>query len=284
MILKALHIANFKAFAIAQRVPLRPLTLIYGANSAGKSSILHALALAHHAIETGDLDTQRTRIGGEIIDLGGFLQYVHRRDREKQVELRFELDPKLLSGRVAELLRLAEDLVVELVIGEGITSEQQALSGDQVREIVLEDSCRVMRFLASRWSPVLTGLDLRGGGERRGAHPCACRGRSLTTRSTSIRYYAARIRSCSSIHISILCTSATMISVNSSRSPDDDIHRQESKFIESAMKARALGGDSPCETKEITSSAAFAMIFLIPFARLVSRPRSSFGTTSTTDI
>ena len=105
MILKALHIANFKAFAIGQRLPLRPITLIYGANSAGKSSILHALALAHHAIETGDLDTQRTRIGGEIIDLGGFRQYVHRRDREKQVELRFEIDPKQLSGRVAELLR-----------------------------------------------------------------------------------------------------------------------------------------------------------------------------------
>ena len=98
MILKALHIANFKAFAITQRMPFRPLTLIYGANRAGKSSILHALALAHHAIETGDLDTLRTRIGGEIIDLGGFRQYVHRRNREKQVELRFEIDPKQLSG------------------------------------------------------------------------------------------------------------------------------------------------------------------------------------------
>ena len=30
------------------------------------------------------------------------------------------------------------------------------------------------------------------------------------------------------------------------------------------MKARALGGDSPCETKETTSSAAFAMVFLTP--------------------
>ena len=70
------QIANFKAFGAAQRMPLRPITLIYGANSAGKSSILHALALAHHAIETGDLDTRRTRIGGESIDLGGFRQYV----------------------------------------------------------------------------------------------------------------------------------------------------------------------------------------------------------------
>ena len=164
MILKALHIANFKAFATAQRLPLRPITLIYGANSAGKSSILHALALAHHAIETGDLDAQRTRIGGEITDLGGFRQYVHRRDREKQVELRFELDPKQLSGRVAELLRSAEDIVVELVIGEGITREQQDLSGDQVREIVLEDSCRVERFAVEVDGISLLSMSARAGG------------------------------------------------------------------------------------------------------------------------
>ena len=164
MILKALHVANFKAFAIAQRMPLRPITLIYGANSAGKSSILHALALAHHAIETGDLDTQRTRIGGEIIDLGGFRQYVHRRDREKQVELRFEVDPKQLSGRVADLFRSAENIVVELVIGEGITSEQQDLFGDQVREIVLEDSCRVERFAVEVDGAPLLSMSARVGG------------------------------------------------------------------------------------------------------------------------
>ncbi len=63
MTVTALRIANFKAFASSHRVPLRPLTLIYGANSAGKSSILHALALAHHAVETDDIDAQRTRIG-----------------------------------------------------------------------------------------------------------------------------------------------------------------------------------------------------------------------------
>ena len=71
MTLTAFSIANFKAFAATQRVPLKPITLIYGANSAGKSSVIHALVLAHHAIETGNLDAQRTQIGGESIDLGG---------------------------------------------------------------------------------------------------------------------------------------------------------------------------------------------------------------------
>ena len=164
MILNALHITNFKAFASSQRVPLRPVTLIYGANSAGKSSILHALALAHHANETGELDTQRTRIGGETIDLGGFRQYVHRRERARQVELGFELDPKQLTGRVAELLRSAEDIAVELAIGVGITSEQQDLFGGQVRDIVMEDSCRVERFAVKVDGAPLLSMSARAGG------------------------------------------------------------------------------------------------------------------------
>lgn len=146
MTLDALRLANFKAFGPAQRVPLRPITLLYGANSAGKSSVLHALALAHHAIETGELDTQRTQIGGEAIDLGGFRQYVHRRERERQVELAFEMDPGRLSGRVAELLRAARSVLVELGIGGGFAGEQQTLFGDAARELDREGGVRVERF------------------------------------------------------------------------------------------------------------------------------------------
>ncbi|MEA2083983.1 MAG: AAA family ATPase, partial [Thermodesulfobacteriota bacterium] len=45
----SLHLGNFKAFAEAQNIPVKPITLIFGANSAGKSSIIHSLALAHEA-------------------------------------------------------------------------------------------------------------------------------------------------------------------------------------------------------------------------------------------
>ena len=151
------QIANFKAFGAAQRMPLRPITLIYGANSAGKSSILHALALAHHAIETGDLDTRRTRIGGESIDLGGFRQYVHKRDRDRQVELVFELDPDRLSGRMAEILRSARKVAVELAVGGGFADEQPASSGDAAREPDREGGAQVERFsIQADGSPLLS--------------------------------------------------------------------------------------------------------------------------------
>ena len=78
--LTAIRVGNFKAFAETQKIPVRPLTLIYGANSSGKSSIIHSLIFAQHAQESGNLDVSRTKIGGETVDLGGFGQFVHRRD------------------------------------------------------------------------------------------------------------------------------------------------------------------------------------------------------------
>ena len=68
---------NFKVFAESQRIPIRALTLIYGANSSGKSSVLHSMILARQAQETGDLDVHRINVGGESVDLDEFRQYIH---------------------------------------------------------------------------------------------------------------------------------------------------------------------------------------------------------------
>ena len=57
-------------------------------------------------------------------------------ERKRQVELGFELDPKRLSGpRGPELLGSASKVVVELAIGEGITSKQRDLIVDQIRDL-----------------------------------------------------------------------------------------------------------------------------------------------------
>lgn len=75
---------NFKAFRRLQRIPIKPLTLIFGPNSAGKSSVIHGLLLAKEIFgegaTTGNVDVRRTAIGGDTVDLGGFSQFVHGRD------------------------------------------------------------------------------------------------------------------------------------------------------------------------------------------------------------
>ena len=158
MNLTAFRIGNFKAFAAMQRVPIRPITLIYGANSSGKSSVLHALALAHHGTETGNLDIHVTQIGGAAIDLGGFRQYVHRREREREVELGFELDPGRLYGRIAELLRSAGRTTVELAIGNRTARGQQRPNANRADEVLVE------RFVVSVDDAPLLSMSARAGG------------------------------------------------------------------------------------------------------------------------
>lgn len=115
--LTAIRVGNFKAFAEAQRIPLRPLTLIFGANSSGKSSILHSLLLARDAQETGNLDVHRTNVGGDSVDLGGFRQFIHRRDVNRRMEWSAELDTARFAGRLAQLLAPIKYVAATIEVG-----------------------------------------------------------------------------------------------------------------------------------------------------------------------
>lgn len=84
--LTALHLGNFKAFGSpAARMPIRPITLVFGPNSGGKSSLIHGLVLGHEALFKRRFDIKRTKLGGNSIDLGGFRQYLHRRNTDRVV-------------------------------------------------------------------------------------------------------------------------------------------------------------------------------------------------------
>lgn len=75
-----ISIENFKAFGQMVDVPIRPITLIFGENSAGKSSILHSLLFLNqmqHQPSDKLADITYTRVGGNSVDLGGFRQLKH---------------------------------------------------------------------------------------------------------------------------------------------------------------------------------------------------------------
>ncbi len=111
------QLGNFKAFAEMQSAPIRPLTLIFGANSSGKSSIIHGLLLARHALDSGELDVSRTEIGGDSVDLGGFQQYIHRRDMSRRLELAAELNVSALGSWARQLLEEGKTARVSVSFG-----------------------------------------------------------------------------------------------------------------------------------------------------------------------
>ena len=89
--ISAIHIANFKALGPkVQRIPLAPITLVFGPNSAGKSSLMQALLYASHVQATGELNVKHPAKGGTVVDLGGFANIQHRRQRENSIILGFE--------------------------------------------------------------------------------------------------------------------------------------------------------------------------------------------------
>ncbi len=114
---------------------LKPLTLVFGPNSAGKSCLIHSLALAREARRSGGLNSFRTDVGGTSIDLGGFRQYVFRRDASLRVEWAAEIDVAKLAGRLAELLAPVSTVGVSVNFGLPVDDRGHAPS-DALPELI----------------------------------------------------------------------------------------------------------------------------------------------------
>ena len=84
-------VGNFKAFGKLQSVVIKPITLIYGPNSSGKSSFLQSLLYLEEAQRNKNFDVKKTRLGEDFVDLGGFEQFIHGQKAEGR-SLFFDLD------------------------------------------------------------------------------------------------------------------------------------------------------------------------------------------------
>ncbi|MFM2278961.1 MAG: hypothetical protein RLZZ444_1192 [Pseudomonadota bacterium] len=91
-LIRSIALKNFKGFSEEVRIDLRPITLLFGANSAGKSSVLQALQYVREILERQNVNADRTLQGGEAVDLGGFLNLVNGRDPQKKVEIAIEME------------------------------------------------------------------------------------------------------------------------------------------------------------------------------------------------
>lgn len=92
MPITAITIENFKGIREPICVELKPITLLFGPNSAGKSTIVQALHYAREIFERQNLNPDRTLLGGDSIDLGGFESLVHQHNLNLPVTLRFDLN------------------------------------------------------------------------------------------------------------------------------------------------------------------------------------------------
>jgi hypothetical protein len=91
MIIKALTLENFKGIHEPMRVEFKPITLLFGPNSAGKSTIVQALHYVREILERDNVDADRTVGADESLDLGGFSNLLHKHDLNLPMKFKFEL-------------------------------------------------------------------------------------------------------------------------------------------------------------------------------------------------
>ena len=90
MRLTHLEIENFKSIGSRQSIDLRQITLLFGPNSAGKSTILQSLHYLREILVCHNADPDQTIAGG-LTDLGGFATFVHNHDRSLPVRLKVKI-------------------------------------------------------------------------------------------------------------------------------------------------------------------------------------------------
>lgn len=116
MAITSITIENFKCIGDAVTIPIRPITLLFGKNSSGKSTVIQALIYMSEVLKStefdpkllpiglldpnrtgGGLDPDRTGIGGDYIDLGSFHSLVHRHELDRKIRIRIEFDSSILE-------------------------------------------------------------------------------------------------------------------------------------------------------------------------------------------
>ncbi len=108
--IKGIYIENFKGIGVLGiQLEREPVTLLFGSNCAEKSTIFHAFMYAYEVLVNRNLNADRTALGGDAVDLGGFHSFVHGHALKSRVTIRIELD--LSSAKLNELWRLPEFLV-----------------------------------------------------------------------------------------------------------------------------------------------------------------------------
>lgn len=100
MKITAITIENFKGISEPVRVELKPITLLFGANSVGKSTIVQALHYVREILERNNVDADRCLGADESLDLGGFRNLVHNHDLARciRIKIEMELEPGEISG------------------------------------------------------------------------------------------------------------------------------------------------------------------------------------------
>lgn len=143
MRITSLTIKNFKGIdEHGIRIDFAPITLLFGPNNAGKSTVIQALHLAREIFCHPKPDLDTIEICGKGLDVGTFKDYVHKHDLGRQVRIGLqmtvdglpvcgdELERQQWKGwsEVDTLLNHVHTVAVEIAVGWNYQAQRAELS------------------------------------------------------------------------------------------------------------------------------------------------------------
>lgn len=114
MTLEAIRLHNFMAFADTDWIELKPISLLFGKNSSGKSAIIRSLLLLRQSVEASDKTGKPlVFLARDGVDSGSFVETVHKHDPNRAMVFRFRCRvqdfPEDKKKRVDELKEKIND-------------------------------------------------------------------------------------------------------------------------------------------------------------------------------
>jgi predicted ATPase len=85
--IREIYLENFQGMPEGHRVRLAPLTLIFGPNSSGKSSLIRSVLLMKQTMDTSSQLSSKLIFQGEDINLASFANVVNGHDLEKSLKI-----------------------------------------------------------------------------------------------------------------------------------------------------------------------------------------------------
>lgn len=98
MAFTGLRLKQFKCFLDSEDVPLGPLTVIFGRNNTGKSSLLQSLLVLRQSLDAPE--AFRLNLRGQIYKAGSYNDIVHQHKSKQHVTIALQVDGKTVSGNI----------------------------------------------------------------------------------------------------------------------------------------------------------------------------------------
>lgn len=128
-----IRLRQFKCFSDSRDIPLAPLTVVFGRNNSGKSSILQSLLLLRQTLDSPEFGP-RLDLRGPIYAAGSYSDIVHQHRSSENVSMSFELESETVGGPATIEMEFASDepqppRLVRLRIENGVSEQVEIRRG-----------------------------------------------------------------------------------------------------------------------------------------------------------